>query len=466
MKRPLIFVCLFFVSVLGFAQESSFARITGRIPAATEESFYQIQVGAFKLAANAEWAFEQLKNASLNPVYETYLDFTRVIAVGIKAAAVPECLEKIKNAGFTDVYIKIDPNDYLSVELPVAEAPPVELPVPVSIAELPVSTAALPTVELCEIGYRSLRVGETKSLADIASDREVASWISSTPSTVRVDSSGNITGLKIGNGYITINETEYISIVVVPSESFYLVPESEAALLPPDSRTSDSSTENLNEYRTEPTFRLAYRFNNRGERRGASGTNGGIDVLGRGPDYEWLWTTYCQGGWFYDLNGVKREMVDGRQTDANNGVVLNVKPEFVYDDGVPYLQLRHMLHNPNSFAVTGQKFGASADVMIHQNDDAPLVYTDYGAYMTDSQTAPSLELMFVCVSGNGITPIDTLWLGGYYGGRHLDYIYDDSRSNVRDIDSAIGFSYRNIELAPMQTKEFIVRFTLARTEDD
>jgi hypothetical protein len=75
----------------------------------------------------------------------------------------------------------------------------------------------------------------------------------------------------------------------------------------------------------------------------------------------------------YDLNGIKREMTKDYQKDESTGVELTVKPGFVYDEGVPYLQLRHMLHNVNNFAVTGQRFGASADVMIHKNDLASLL---------------------------------------------------------------------------------------------
>jgi len=445
MYRGFIFVNLLFISALGFAQQSSSIKITGRIPSAQDSRLYQIQVGAFKQAANAERAFQRLKNVSLNPIYEKYRDFTRVIVARIKAGDVPFYLEKIRNAGFSEVFIKIDTRDYPS-------------------AELPVSTAALPSAVLREIGYRSVKVGETKSLADIVNDKDVAFWRSSTPLTASVDSNGAVTGLRIGNGYISINESEYISIAVVPAESFYHVSESEEALLPQESKTSHDSTRNLTEYRTEPTFRLAYRFANKGENNGASGPNGGIDILGRGQDYEWLWTTYYQGGWFYDLNGVKRMMVDGYQKDANNGVELTVKPEFVYDNGVPYLQLRHILHNPTPSAVTEQKFGASADVMIHKNDYAPLTHTDYGAYMTDSPANPALELMFVCEPADGINPVDTLWLGGYNDKTHLNHIYDDRRSGVSGIDSAIGFSYQKIDLAPGETKEFIVRFTLARTE--
>jgi hypothetical protein len=157
-------------------------------------------------------------------------------------------------------------------------------------------------------------------------------------------------------------------------------------------------------------------------------------------------------------------MINGFQKDPNNGVELTVKPEFVYENGIPYLQLRNILYNPGNNTVTGQKFGASADVMIHKNDDSPLRHKSYGAYMTDNETNPSLELMFICESGSGINPVDTLWLGRYGWGTHLDYIYSNNRSDVFNVDSAIGFSYQNITLAPSQKKEFIVRFTLTRTE--
>jgi hypothetical protein len=328
---------------------------------------------------------------------------------------------------------------------------------------LPVSTAAQPSSSSREIGYRLVKAGESINLADIASGKTVTSWKSSTPSTIRVDSNGIVSGLNIGNGYISINDNEYISVVVVPAENFYLLPESQETLLPRNSRTNYSS-ENLTEYSTDPTFRLAYRFNNKGENKGASGRNGGIDIMGRGANYEWLWTTFEQGGWFYDLNGIQREMINGYQKDPNNGVELTVKPEFVYENGVTYLQLRNILYNPGNNPVTGQKFGASADIMINKNDDSPLLHKPYGAYMTDSETNPSLELMFVCEAGEGINPVDTLWLGRYGSGTHLNHIYDDNREEVRSEDSAIGFSYNNIDLAPKQKKEFIVRFTLARTE--
>jgi hypothetical protein len=437
------FFCISFIILpaLCFSQENTTFNIIGKIPSIENTKLYQIQVGAFKDIQNAERAFTKLTNASLNPVYDTYGDFTRVLVTGISTKDMETSLNKLKMLGFREVWIKED------------------------ITRLPISTAALPVASSTEIGFRTIKVGETKNVANLTKDKNVVQWLSSTPSSFTVNSNGDVRGINIGNGFISINENEYISIAVVPSEEFYVVPESQAALLPPNSRTGNTSSDDLTEYRTEPTFRLAYRFNNKDENKGASGKNGGIDILARGENYEWLWTTYCQGGWFYDLNGIKHVMVNGYQKDAAAGIELTIKPEFVYDNGVPYLQLRHILHNKNDFAITGQRFGASADVMIHENDYASLLYKSYGAYMTDSESNPTIELIFISISGNGITPVDTLWLGAWDEGAHLNHIYDDSRIDLIGYDAAIGFSYKNIDLEAGETKEYLVRFTLTRREN-
>jgi hypothetical protein len=441
MYRSFALIGLLFFPVWCFAQEDAAFKIIGGVPSAGSAGLYQIQVGAFRDIRNAETVFEGLKSASLNPAYESYLGFTRVIVGGIRANDVAASLARIRSLGFREIWIKED------------------------TARLPVSTAALPEVSLTELGFRTVRVGETKNVADLARGKNIVQWSSSTPSSFTVNSNGDVSGIHMGSGFVRINENEYISIGVVPAEAFYVVPESQAVLLPPNSRPGYNSLGNVTEYRTEPTFRLAYRFNNKGENKGASGRNGGIDILARGEQYKWLWTTYFQGGWFYDLNGIKREMVNGYQKDERNGVALTVKPEFVYDEGVPYLQLRHIVHNTNNSPVTGQRFGASADVMIHENDFASLLYRPYGAYMTDSETDPAIELLFIGLSGNGITPVDTLWLGTWNDGSHVNYIYDDRRTDVIGHDTAIGFSYNHIDLAAGETREFIVRFTLIRRED-
>jgi hypothetical protein len=213
---------------------------------------------------------------------------------------------------------------------------------------------------------------------------------------------------------------------------------------------------------------LAYRFANPSEGSGASGRYGGIDVLGKGRDNKWMWTSYHQGGFYYDLNGQRHIMTNGVQTDAN-GVELTVEPSFVYEDGVSYLQLTHKLENKGDVTVGGQRFGASSDVMIDTNDHAPLAINDYGILMTDIRDSDiaSLNLKFICKEGDNITPASTVWIGPWDWGDHLDHIYDNGVSpRYRDgVDSAMAFSYKDITLNAGETKYYAVRFTLARNSN-
>ena len=384
MYRKYIFIVFMFLSAMVFAQQGSFV-ITGRVPSANDRNLYQIQVGAFAVAQNAIRAFERLNNASLNPVYEEFRGLTRVMVRGISAAQVPGYIERIRNIGFSEVYIRVDTRTVL----------PAVPPAPVTQAQaVPAAAAPVPLTP---------------------------------PAAIRPygPAASELTGY-----------------------------------MPPDTRPGPAPIRNLSEYVTQQNFGLAYRWNNRGEHWGASGANGGIDIIARNANNEWMWTTYYQGGWFYDLNGVRREMVNGVQR-SSNGVELRVMPEFVNLNGVPYLQLRHILTNTSNVPVRGQRFGASADVMIGDNDHTILSVTPYGVNIRDSRDNPSLELMFTCLSGEGISPVNTLWLGAYGYGSHLNRIYDDRRINVFDEDSAIAFSYQNISLAPGESREFIVRFSLA-----
>ena len=438
MYKIFVFINILLFSTLAFTQQNVFVEITGNTLVIEDDYIYQIRVGAYPNTQNIENILQRLRSISLTPVYERFNNFTRVLVKGINSREVFSTIQRLQSSGFYALMI--------AKERPMPIIPP----------------ESIPALSSSEIAYATVRVGETISLMDMVQGKEITSWTSSAPFSAIVDSNGNVTGISIGNAFISINSNEYISLVVVPRAGFYVLPESQMLFLPPNSMGAFSSVK-LSEYKTEPTFRLAYRFNNKGEEMGASGSNGGIDIIARGESYRWLWTTYQQGGWFYDLNGIKREMIHGYQKDPHNGVELTIKPEFVYDNGVPYLQLRHILYNPTNIPVTGQKSGASADVMIHNNDFAPLIYTEYGAYMTDSPENPTLELIFIATKGDGITPVNTLWLGEWDGGEHLSRIYTDSRSNIIDGDSAIGFSYQNISLAPRETKEFVIRFTLTMT---
>ena len=124
MKRLCIFIYLLFLSALCFSQQNAGIRVIGRIPDAVDNKLYQMQVGSFKVIQNATNAFEKLRAASLNPSYEKYLDLTRVLLKGISAKDIPAYIERIRKAGFPEVFIKIDPAGVAAVQSPPANRQP------------------------------------------------------------------------------------------------------------------------------------------------------------------------------------------------------------------------------------------------------------------------------------------------------------------------------------------------------
>jgi hypothetical protein len=329
--------------------------------------------------------------------------------------------------------------------------------------ELPLAKNVVIDPTYYEVKIRERR---TITLDAFANGRDPV-WSSQDPGIVRVDDTGTITGVSLGSTVITADTGETViafSVTAVPFEIVHPVPKEQETFVKVDENTlMTPGTAGLAEYKTEPTARLAYRFVNPGDSRGASGVNGGIDILGKGTGDRWMWTTYYQGGFFYDLNGVRHAMTNGVQRDRN-GVELRVEPSFVYVDGVPYLQLTHKLTNTSRAAVSGQKFGAGADIMIHNNDHASVINNEYDLIMSDAsdEAIASLNLRFIGKAG--AVPVSTLWVGRWGKGDYLTHIYDKGKDPhyYEGADSAMTFSFQDITLLPGETREYIVRFTLAR----
>jgi rare lipoprotein A len=87
--------------------QSGPARLKGAVPEeGLSEKLYRIQVGAYIQPKNAVEAFDKLKRAGLDPAYEKYNDFYRVVLAGIKNAEVQTVAEKLGQAGFREAIIK------------------------------------------------------------------------------------------------------------------------------------------------------------------------------------------------------------------------------------------------------------------------------------------------------------------------------------------------------------------------
>jgi hypothetical protein len=244
---------------------------------------------------------------------------------------------------------------------------------------------------------------------------------------------------------------------------------------PPERSSSGKRQENLSagenatpgtvglaEYKTDQTSRLAYRFVNPRDGVGI----GGIDILGKGQNDIWMWTTYGQRGFSYNINGNYEGMTDG-VLRSPNGLELTVEPSFVYIDGMSCLQLEHKLKNTGRVPVSGQKFSAGADIMLHNNDHVPIALNEYGLVIADvyDDAIADTELKFIGKTGQDITPVNTLRIGPWAQGNYLRHLYDNgvSPGYLTGSDSTMAFSYQNITLGPGETKSFIVRFTLAKS---
>jgi cell division septation protein DedD len=69
-------------------------------------AIYRVQIGSYKEARNALAAFELLKAAGLNPLYERHGDFFRVVLSGIPSAEMAAVLRKVQTAGFNEPLLR------------------------------------------------------------------------------------------------------------------------------------------------------------------------------------------------------------------------------------------------------------------------------------------------------------------------------------------------------------------------
>ena len=82
------------------------AEIRGGIPPAGSSKFYRLQVGAYIVPRNASDAFDKLKSAGLNPAYERFGDYYRVVLARLRAAEIPAIAQTLGNIGFKEAIIR------------------------------------------------------------------------------------------------------------------------------------------------------------------------------------------------------------------------------------------------------------------------------------------------------------------------------------------------------------------------
>jgi rare lipoprotein A len=88
------------------ARAAAPAQLKGAVPGTGNAKLYRVQVGAYAQPRNAVETFEKLKNAGLNPAYEKFNDFYRVVISGIAGGDVQDIAEKLGQAGFREAILK------------------------------------------------------------------------------------------------------------------------------------------------------------------------------------------------------------------------------------------------------------------------------------------------------------------------------------------------------------------------
>lgn len=290
---------------------------------------------------------------------------------------------------------------------------------------------------------------EAKVLPEDATNKTVL-WESLDKEICTISETGEIKG--ISEGTVTLkakaeDKEAFVSVLVL-SDS-----------------VSITSTEDLvnleNGYFTDAAGKVSYKFAKSSHARATQIPTGYItlDIQGKKND-EWKSTTYKDSGWGWKLNDTVVSLSnDG--VASENDLQLNVRPYLVYEKGIPYIFIVQQLTNTGTTELINQKMGVGTDVQIANNDDAPVNVTNFGANLVDESTEMVFSLN--CLSGNGITPTSTLWVGEYESGAMYN-VYTDKRLNITEKDSAISFSYQNINLLPGESKLFTVKLTFIEDE--
>lgn len=270
---------------------------------------------------------------------------------------------------------------------------------------------------------------------------------------------GIITGLKQGNTTVTAkagDKTVEANIVVIQSAYPF-------SIIDPDDliKLTEADSATYKDYITDATGKIAYKYTteNHKSTTGFSGSTGKWDIIGKKGD-EWYSSTYNNAGWGWKINNTVVSLSSEGIAKAGD-LKLQVAPFIVYSKGNPYIMLLQLLTNTGTTDLTGQKFGSGTDIEIAGNKEAPVYTRTAGASLVDNNTNMIFSLN--CLTGDVVTPVDTLWIGKYSSGV-MSNVYEDNQYGCTNTDSAMAYSWQNIDLAAGETKVFAVRLSLNEDE--
>ena len=86
--------------------ETNTVKFQPSIPEYITGKNYRVQVGAYRQSDHAVETFEKLKKVGLNPSYERFGDYYRVVIPGLKQDELRAVSERLYLAGFREVLLR------------------------------------------------------------------------------------------------------------------------------------------------------------------------------------------------------------------------------------------------------------------------------------------------------------------------------------------------------------------------
>lgn len=174
-------------------------------------------------------------------------------------------------------------------------------------------------------------------------------------------------------------------------------------------------------------------------------SNGNFDVQG-GVNGTTLKTTFGNNGYESVVKVGNTEQSMTSKSLTLDGIVVTRKT--VYDDVMNYTKTTYTVTNTTNVDKT-VSIACHSDVMIGNNDSAPIYATNTGFRMTDN----TYDFYVYLKNMPGVTNVDTIWFGRY-SDRKSNLWNSTTATSFTGIDSGMAFSWKDRVIAPGETKNY------------
>lgn len=196
-----------------------------------------------------------------------------------------------------------------------------------------------------------------------------------------------------------------------------------------------ATVESYSSYYSENATTIGYRTN-----------SGNVDVRGYSQGQS-IKTSYSNQGWAVKTEG--------------SPTVTYTKSARIVEGAShsKYVQMTYVLHNNSSTPVTNYKFGIWTDVMINDNDAAPVYATEYGFLLEDNHSSgycatSGMSFAVIANKDNNVdglqglsTTCSNYWFG-YWNDSQANAFSQVTTHVLTGMDSGAAMSWKDISIAP------------------